>query len=126
MHAGSAVARRSGAGAVSGGSRPVDSGVVFDPNFAVSASVAFTGGRVTVRWHHDGRSALPRAGDDVVEIGDLSEPKQHAVTRVAVRVADVAVVVFGFPVVELEHEHAVGQELPCTMPPLASTVSRVG
>src|SRR5918995_331990 len=54
--------------------------------------------------------ALGTGDDDRVEVGDLAEPNEDAVAPWERRITDVSVVVFGLPLVELQHEHPLRQQ----------------
>src|SRR5215218_2651380 len=83
---------------------------VRDPELAVSGAVALALGGVAVRWSDDGRGEPLGALHGRVEVGDVAEPQQDAVADLAVRVADAPVVVLDLAVVELQHQHAVGEQ----------------
>ena len=83
---------------------------VFDPDLAMTWTVAFAFRRVAVRCSHDRCIELSGARDDVVKVGHLAEPQQNAVANLDIRSNEEPVVVFDAAMMKLKNKNAAGEQ----------------
>ena len=83
---------------------------VFDPDLAMTRTIALALWGIAVRRSYDLCVELLSAPHGAVEIGYFTEPEQHSVTNIKISAGEDPVVVLDVSMMELQHECVLGKQ----------------